>query len=302
MTEVPAISVVMPVCDNGHEVAVTLPAILDQHLPDGLTHEVVAVDDGSGPETAAIVDAVTAPHLRVVRLPSNRGRAAARNAGIAAARGDWIVLLDSDMIVRPDFLAAHARILGQGADISLGRFVDTDSLAPAADRPMPPARPGPGYFTSANVALRRSLLDRLPAAADGPFDADTFTRYGWEDTDLERRLARLGPVRRKAPQAVSFHICPPFTPELLPALCEKEIDRARMARRFLAKHGSLSVRLAIQATPLHRVAWEIASLGGLLNQNSLRPLLAWLVRRGHRPLASVIARNTILNPTYVRHL
>jgi glycosyltransferase involved in cell wall biosynthesis len=242
------------------------------------------------------------PSLKPVRLQRNTNRGAARNAGIAVSRGAWIVLLDSDMIVRPDFLAAHARVLEKGAQISLGFYVDTDSLAPAGNRPLPAPWPGPGYFTSANVALERRLLDAVSEEGEGPFDARTFERYGWEDLDLELRLNRLNPVRGRDRRAVSFHICPPFSLDVLDAMTRKEIDRAAMARRFLAKHPRLAVRMLTQKTPFHRAAWELLTVFGLLNARSLRPLLGWLVRHDRHRLASVLARNLILNPTYVRHL
>lgn len=296
------ISVVMPVHENLGQLRLTLPAILDQRLPEGLGHEVVVVDDGSGPAVRDWLAGVADPRCRVVTLPENRGRAAARNAGVRAAAGEWVALLDSDMLVRPDFLAAHAETLAGGADISLGGFVDADDPEAALRRPPPPALPGPGRFTSANVAIRRDLLEAVRETEDGPFDARTFDRYGWEDLDLEQRLNRLRPRRRRAARATGLHLCPPFAPDLLPAMIGKEIDRARMARRFLAKHPTWPVRLVTQATPLHRALWEALSLGGLLNERSLGPLLGWLVRRGRRGLAAVIARNAILSPTYVRHL
>lgn len=302
--DVPLISVVFPVYDNVDTLKVTLPAILSQDLPSGLRHEVIVVDDGSAPATADWLAAQTHPNLRLWRQPVNSGRAAARNAGVCAARGEALVFLDSDVIVRRDFLAAHAHTLGlageEGCDISIGRLMDTDSLADADTRPLPAPRPGLPHFTTANVALRAGLLASL--APDGPFDAATFTRYGWEDLDLERRLAPLHPRKRRAQGAVGFHICPPFSARLLPAMIEKEIDRAAMARAFYAKHPTLGVRLVIQNTPLHRLMWEILSLGGLLNARSLDPVLGWLVRNGHAPLAEGIARLSILNPTYVRHL
>jgi glycosyltransferase involved in cell wall biosynthesis len=290
--------------NNADEVAVTVPAALDQALPGSWSHEVIAVDDGSDPASAEALDRVFAAHegpkLRVVRLRPNRGRAGARNAGIAAASGQWIVLLDSDMIVGPGFLAAHAEILAGGADISLGGFVDTFRLAPPGEQP-PMGGRRPMGFTSANVGLSRRLLDRL--GTDGAlFDAETFTRYGWEDLDLERRLAALAPRRARAAGAMGYHICPPFGPEVLPEMMQKERDRAAMARAFLAKHPTWPVRMVTQATPIHRVLWEILSLGGLLNDRSLRPLLSFLSDRGHRGLASRVARLCILNPTYVRSL
>jgi hypothetical protein len=50
------------------------------------------------------------------------------------------------------------------------------------------------------------------------------------------------------------------------------------------------VRFIIQYTWLHRILWELLTLGGLLNERSLRPLLGWLIRRGHPGLAMELLR------------
>lgn len=300
------LSVVFPVFNNLETVKVTLAAILDQDLPDPLTYEVIVIDDGSAQDVKSWLGSLSDPRCKVISFTENRGRSAARNAGVRAGTGAVVVFLDSDVIVRRDFLAAHAAALGYGTAaacaISLGRLIDTDVLTPAETRTVPISLPGPGHFTTANVAVLRSLLNRVQETPDGPFDQATFTRYGWEDLELELRLNKLSPKRARTNAALGFHVCPVFTPDGLPAMIRKEADRATMAKAFYTKHPQLSVRMVTQLSPVHRAVWEILSLGGLLNERSLRPLLALLVSRGHGRLAEVIARHTILNPTYVRKL
>jgi hypothetical protein len=50
------------------------------------------------------------------------------------------------------------------------------------------------------------------------------------------------------------------------------------------------VRFIIQFTLLHRLLWELLTLGGLVNERSLRPLLAWLIRHGKPGLAMELLR------------
>ncbi|MFL5579730.1 MAG: glycosyltransferase, partial [Gemmatimonadaceae bacterium] len=69
--------------------------------------EVIVVDDGSAEPVAPALRAVPTPFaLRVLEQP-NAGPAAARHRGILAAEGDVVVIVDDDMRLPPDFLAAH---------------------------------------------------------------------------------------------------------------------------------------------------------------------------------------------------
>jgi len=62
--------------------------------------EVIVVDDGSTDGTAALMPR----EVRVVRIESNSGFAAAANRGVAAANGRIILLLNSDAMVESDAL------------------------------------------------------------------------------------------------------------------------------------------------------------------------------------------------------
>jgi dolichol-phosphate mannosyltransferase len=94
----PELSVVIPFYDEEDNVS----ALVDElrHVLQALDAraEVIAVDDGStdGTGEALAVAARRWPLLRVERLPSNRGQAAALWRGFALARGSWIATLDGD--------------------------------------------------------------------------------------------------------------------------------------------------------------------------------------------------------------
>jgi len=63
-----------------------------------------------------------------------------------------------------------------------------------------------------------------------------------------------------------------------------------MALVFFRKHPTRRVRFIIQFTWLHRLLWELLTLGGLLNERSLRPVLAWLIRHARPGLAMELLR------------
>ena len=271
----------------------------------------VVIDDGSDEETKAWLRGQDHGVCKIHLFDRNRGRAAARNAGVRASNGAAIVFLDSDVIVRPDFLARHAAGLGitdeTGTDdlpprISIGRVVDTFNLEAPCAEPPSPRDWSLAQFPTANVAIGRRYLDLVQESPDGPFDEHRFTGYGWEDLELGYRLSKHKLERVRSGEAVGFHYSPPFTVAQLPALLEKELQRAATAQVFYAKHPTWEVRLMVQKTPLHRLFWELVSLGGLLGGRTLHPLLSWLVERGRAPLALAIARLFILGPAHIRRI
>jgi len=127
------LSVVIPMY-NEEEV---LPLLVHRLRPvlDGLgrSYEVVAVDDGSRDDTAAIVHLMRAswPQLRLIKLRRNSGHQAALTAGLFQARGDYVVSLDADLQDPPETIAEMLKVAEDGElDIVYGVRGDrsTDSF------------------------------------------------------------------------------------------------------------------------------------------------------------------------------
>ncbi len=186
-------SVVVPVFNGAHVLPTTLPAVRALESVD----EVVYVDDGSTDDTPGLLAA--ADGIRVVRMPENRGRSAARNAGVAASRGDMIVFFDVD--VEPPPAGADALVTAVGL---AGAVAAVARLDPVLDLPSDPfqdyvghhprgpsaeRRPGDRvdwrFFLSGTCAVRRRAL-----LAAGGFPEDI--AYG-EDVALACRLASAHP-------------------------------------------------------------------------------------------------------------
>ena len=287
------ISVVIPTFNRRDILEKCLSALECQSTGSEIAdYEVVVVDDGSTDDTPGWLRSSSAefPRVRLIEQ-SHGGPAEGRNRGVAHARGDVIVFIDSDLVVTPTFLASHARALvkqwhrsGDRLCFTYGAVINTaDFDNPTAERHKLRDLSW-AYFATGNVAIDRQVLER-----SGLFDTG-FRLYGWEDLELGERLRQMGVQLVRCPEAVGYHWHPAFRLDQIPDLIRVERERARMGLVFYRKHPSRRVRMIIQFTWMHRVLWSLLTLGGVLNERSLRPVLAWLIRRGQPSLALELLR------------
>lgn len=267
---------------------------LEEQTPSGEIegYEVVVVDDGSTDGTPARLrqEASRFPHVRLIEQ-AHGGPAEGRNRGVDHARGDVIVFIDSDLVVTPVFLLSHARALqrswtqrGNRLCFTYGAVINTANFEdPSAERHKLRDLSW-AYFATGNVAIDRAVLQQ-----SGLFDT-SFRLYGWEDLELGERLRQMGVELVKCPEAVGYHWHPALSLAQVPDLIRVEQERAKMGLVFYRKHPTRRVRFIIQFTWLHRVLWELLTLGGLINEHSLRPLLVWLIRHDRAALAMELLR------------
>ncbi|MFF5230200.1 bifunctional polysaccharide deacetylase/glycosyltransferase family 2 protein [Dactylosporangium sp. NPDC000521] len=93
------VSVIVPAYNEKEGIEAAVRSLAGGDHPGGI--EVVVVDDGSTDDTAALVEALRLPNVRVVRVP-NGGKPNALNVGVAMAQHDLIVMVDGDTVFEPD--------------------------------------------------------------------------------------------------------------------------------------------------------------------------------------------------------
>ena len=287
------VSVVIPTYNRRPILEKCLLALEHQQLDGALErYEVVVVDDGSTDGTPDWLRAEAArfPHVRLIEQVHG-GPAEGRNRGVDHAMGDVIVFIDSDLVVTDGFLACHARALkrsweqeGNRLCFTYGAVVNTANFEEPTRERHKLRDLSWAYFATGNVAIDRQVLESA-----GLFDTG-FRLYGWEDLELGERLRRLRVRLIKCPEAVGYHWHPALSLDQIPRLIEVEGERARMGLVFYRKHPTRRVRFIIQFTWLHRLLWELLTLGGLINERSLRPMLRWLIRHGYPGTAMELLR------------
>lgn len=110
------VSVIMPCYNDGRYIQQAVDSCLQQTLQD---IEIIVVDDGSDDyATCKILKTLDDP--RIVLLHSNRiGPSNARNVAIKNARGRYILPLDSDDWIEPEYAERAAAILDERLDIGI---------------------------------------------------------------------------------------------------------------------------------------------------------------------------------------
>ncbi len=102
------VSVVIPAFNRKNALVRAVDSVLAQ---DYAGIEAIVVDDGSTDGTQEWADGIGDARVRCIRLETNRGGGAARNAGILAARGRYVAFLDSDDEWEPGKISAQVKAL-----------------------------------------------------------------------------------------------------------------------------------------------------------------------------------------------
>ena len=183
--------------------------------------EVITIDNGS---TEAIEGFIKSkyPGVMVIRNNKNTGTSCARNQGIRAARGDYLMFMDSDTELQPDFFSMlkkglekfpqniasfspkiidkktkkifscglYVSPIYRSHDIGKGKPVGNFSYSLEIDGP-----------NSCCAVFRREYLERVKEKSY--FDENFF--FLFEDTDLALRLKTKGCRSIFVPELICWH-------------------------------------------------------------------------------------------------
>lgn len=110
------VSIIIPTYNRANVLSASVQSILQQSYTD---FELLIVDDGSTDNTDIVVETMQDDRIRYLKMPENKGVAAARNEGIRQAEYDYIAFQDSDDYWKPDKLEKQMEFLIQSPEIGL---------------------------------------------------------------------------------------------------------------------------------------------------------------------------------------
>ncbi|MFN7940083.1 MAG: glycosyltransferase family 2 protein [Thermoanaerobaculia bacterium] len=122
------VSVVIPAFNERGTIEELLSRVASAPMPDGLSREMVVVDDCSRDGTRELLREIAASGrfpLRLVEQPVNQGKGAALRQGFAAARGEIVLIQDADLEYDPsEYPVLLGPIVADEADVVYGsRFL-----------------------------------------------------------------------------------------------------------------------------------------------------------------------------------
>lgn len=122
MGQYPRYSIVIPAYNESARIPATLEAVLSCVRTNGWDAEIIVVNDGSTDDTVRVVHeiACSAPEVRLLQNPGNRGKGFSVRNGVLQAAGDIVMFTDSDLSAPINEAERLFAALAAGADIAIG--------------------------------------------------------------------------------------------------------------------------------------------------------------------------------------
>ena len=201
-------SIVIPVYNRPDEVNELLAGLCEQTCRD---FEVLVVEDGSAVPCREVVESYAGRlDLHYYEKP-NSGPGQSRNYGVERANGAYVIILDSDVVLPPDYLAA---IDAELAAAPCDAFGGPDRAHPSFT-PMQKAinYAMTSFFTTGGIRGGKKKLDKfyprsfnmgVRTAVYRELGGFSDMRFG-EDIDFSTRIFRGGYSCRLLPEAWVWH-------------------------------------------------------------------------------------------------
>jgi glycosyltransferase involved in cell wall biosynthesis len=200
LDDAPMVSIVIPHYNLGSYLEETIDNVIGQAYQN---IEIVLVDDAStDPESMVMVNMVANKEdrrINVVRLKANVGLAATRNIGVRHSNGKYVLTLDADDLIDPDFITSAVTALENSSDFDVvvtpaGYFEDGVKL-PVNIRHMTFS----DYLVFSGEAVVAGLLENKFSTATAVFRKSALDRFSYdeslgcyEDWSLFMRMCEAG--------------------------------------------------------------------------------------------------------------
>ena len=203
-------SIIVPVYNRPDEVDELLESLSNQTLKD---FEVIVVEDGSIKPCKDVCDKYADILALHYYAKENSGPGQSRNYGAERAKGEWLIILDSDVVLPEGYLAAtDSAIIHQTSDIVAFGGPDAAHLS------FTPVQKAISYsmtsfFTTGGIRGGKAKLDKFyPRSFNMGIRRDVYLKLGGftkmrfgEDIDFSYRIVEAGYRPQLFPDAWVWH-------------------------------------------------------------------------------------------------
>lgn len=210
----------------------TLRALIESLRAQTHPVEVVVVDNHSSDGTVELAE-----ELADIHVTAGPERSAQRNIGVERAGGDWVLILDSDMMVEPQSVAEL---------VATARDANADAVV------VPERTVGPGLLARVRALERSCYEGDETVEAARFFKKEAFLAaegydellHAGEDWDLPARIKEAGGVIARADDALILH---DETGATIVGHLRKKYYYGKSLPDYVARHRELAGR---QFTPV----------------------------------------------------
>lgn len=201
-------SIIVPVYNRPDEVGELLESLTRQTEAD---FEVIIVEDGSQQPCQAVCEQYQERLALRYFMKPNSGPGQSRNYGVERAQGEYVIVLDSDVVLPEGYLAAiSAELAREEADAFGGPDRSHDSFT-ATQKAISYSMTS--FFTTGGIRGGKKKLDKFyPRSFNMGIRRDVYQRLGGfsrmrfgEDIDFSIRIFRAGCRCRLFPEAWVWH-------------------------------------------------------------------------------------------------
>ena len=205
-------SIIVPVFNRPDEVDELLESLCSQTLKD---FEVVIVEDGSQKPCKDVCDKYADILDLHYYYKDNSGPGQSRNYGVERAKGEYVIILDSDVVLPPNYLTAvNSSLFTFHSSLPCEAFGGPDAAHPS----FTPVQKAISYsmtsfFTTGGIRGGKKKLDKFyPRSFNMGIRRDIYLQLGGfskmrfgEDVDFSYRIVEAGYQPQLFPEAWVWH-------------------------------------------------------------------------------------------------
>lgn len=227
-----AVSVIIPCYNQGEYLLEAIASV--QNCPESVWELIVVNDRSQDPVTDKVLNYLRKRHYHVIDTPENVGLAEARNIGIRQAKGRYILPLDADNKIAPQYITQAIEMLDANPEIGIV-YADMEIFGDKQEiRNVPEFDLNllvKGNYIDACAVFRHQVWEDC-----GGYDSKIPDRLGYEDWDFWLSAAEKGWKFFHIPEVLFQYR---FRLNSMVSRCNLPANRYRLIQYICAKHLEL---------------------------------------------------------------